>query len=191
MVFTVQLLLFLNKVLWGVIMFKYIKNEIELIRKNDISIKSNLEALVHPSFKIKIYYKIARFFYNHKLYTLARIIQNKGKRKTGIEIHPGASIGKNFFIDHGHGVVIGETVIIGDNVIIYHGVTLGTTGKEKKKRHPTIGNNVLIGANASILGNITIGDNAKVGAGAVVLNNVKENTTVVGIPAKVVRNYSK
>lgn len=171
-------------------MIKYIKNEINLIRKNDLSIKSNLEALLHPSFKIKIYYKISNFFYKHRFYIIARIVQNKGKKKTGIEIHPGATIGKNLFIDHGNGIVIGETAIIGDNVIIYHGVTLGATGKDRGKRHPTVGDNVLIGANASILGNIYIGDNAKIGAGAVVINDVSKNTTVVGIPAKVVRDYN-
>lgn len=168
-------------------MFKYIKNEIKLIRKNDVSIKSNLEAMAHPNFKIKIYYKIARFLYKNRLYYLSRVVQNRGKRITGIEIHPMATIGKNLFIDHGMGVVIGETAVIGDDVIIYHGVTLGATGKDKSKRHPTIGNNVLIGANASVLGNITIGDNVKIGAGAVVLKDVKENTTVVGVPAQKVR----
>lgn len=172
-------------------MFKYIKNEIKLIRANDISIKSNLEAMAHPSFKIKIYYNLAKYFFNHKLYFIARIIQNRGKAKTGIEIHPNATIGKNLFIDHGSGVVIGETAIIGDNVVIYHGVTLGATGKDKGKRHPTVGNNVLIGANAIVLGNIFIGDNAKIGAGAVVLHDVDKNTTVVGIPAKVVKDYNK
>lgn len=172
-------------------MIDYIKNEIKLVREKDPSIKTNLEALIHPSFKIKIYYKISNYLYKHKLYTLARIVQNRGKRKTGIEIHPGATIGKNLFIDHGSGVVIGETTIIGDNVVLFHGVTLGTTGKETGKRHPTIGNNVLIGANATILGNLYIGNNAKVGAGAVVVKDVKENTTVTGIPAKVVRDYNK
>ncbi len=172
-------------------MIKYIKNEIKIIRKNDLSVKSNFEALLHPNFKIKIYYRISRFFYRHKFYTLARMVQNMGKKKTGIEIHPNATIGENLFIDHGNGVVIGETAIVGDNVVIYHGVTLGATGKVDGKRHPTIGNNVLIGANASILGNIYIGDNAKVGAGAVVVNDVRDNTTVVGIPARTVRDYSK
>ena len=119
------------------------------------------------------------------------MVQNMGKKKTGIEIHPNATIGKNLFIDHGNGVVIGETAIVGDNVVIYHGVTLGATGKVDGKRHPTIGNNVLIGANASILGNIYIGDNAKIGAGAVVVNDVRDNTTVVGIPARTVRDYSE
>ena len=171
-------------------MIKYIKNEIRLIKKNDPSIKNNFECFLHPSFKVKIYYKVSHFLYNRKMYFLSRLISYRAKKITGIEIHPGANIGKNLFIDHGCGVVIGETSIIGDNVVIFHGVTLGTTGKESGKRHPTIKNNVLIGANATILGNITIGENSKVGAGAVVLNDVKENTTVVGVPAKVVRDYN-
>ena len=171
-------------------MIKYILNEIKLIKKNDPSIKNNFECLIHPSFISKCYYKIAHYFYLKKHYTIARIISYKGKRKTGIEIHPGACIGKNLFIDHGCGVVIGETSVIGDNVVIFHGVTLGTTGKEEGKRHPTIEDNVLIGANATILGNINIGENSKVGAGTVVLKNVIKNTTVVGVPSKVVRNYN-
>lgn len=171
-------------------MIKYIKNEIKLIKEKDPSIKSNFEVFIHPSFKIKIYYRIAHFLYKRKYYFLARLISNKGKKKTGIEIHPGAIIGKNLFIDHGCGVVIGETTIIGDNVTIFHGVTLGTNGKEKGKRHPTVKDNVLIGANACILGNLEIGENSKIGAGAVVLSNVKQNTTVVGVPSKIVRDYN-
>lgn len=172
-------------------MFKYIKNEIRLIREKDPSIKSNVEALLHPTFIIKIYYRISHYFYKKGHYTIARYIQNRGKKKTGIEIHPGATIGKDLFIDHGTGIVIGETAIVGDNVMIFHGVTLGTTGKEKGKRHPTVGNNVLIGANATVLGNLNIGDNAKIGAGAVVVHDVEANTTVTGVPAKVVRDYNK
>ena len=172
-------------------MFKKIKEEIKLNNETDPSIHSDLEALLHPSFKIKMYYNLAHKLYlkNHKVF--ARHIQNIGKRRTGIEIHPGATIGKNFFIDHGTGVVIGETTIIGDNVTLFHGVTLGTTGKEKGKRHPTVEDNVLIGANATVLGNLTIGEGAKVGAGAVVVKDVKKNTTVTGVPAKVVRDYNK
>ena len=172
-------------------MITYIKNEIKLIKEKDPSIKNNIEVFLHPSFKIKIYYKISHYLYKKKHYFLARLISNIGKRKTGIEIHPGAIIGKNIFIDHGSGVVIGETTIIGKNVTIFHGVTLGTTGKEIGKRHPTVEDNVLIGANATILGNIIIGANAKIGAGSVVVNSVKENTTVVGVPAKIVRDYNK
>ena len=123
--------------------------------------------------------------HNHLL--LARYISEKAKRKTGIEIHPGATIGKGLFIDHGTGVVIGETAIIGNNVTLFHGVTLGGTGKEKGKRHPTIGNNVFIGSGAKILGNIIIGDNVKIGANAVILKNVPSNVTIVGVPGKIVK----
>ena len=122
-----------------------------------------------------------------KIPQLKKDILEKAKRKTGIEIHPGAKIGKRLFIDHGFGVVIGETAIIGDNVTIYHGVTLGGTGKEKGKRHPTIENNVMIGASAKVLGNIVIGENSKIGAGAIVLNDIPKNVTAVGVPAKIVK----
>lgn len=165
----------------------FIKEQINTIKKNDPSIKSNIEALLYPSFKAQLYYKLSHYLYLKKHYFLARYICEKAKRKTGIEIHPGAKIGKNLFIDHGYGVVIGETAKIKDNVIIFHGVTLGGTGKEKGKRHPTIGNNVFIGSGAKILGNITIEDNVKVGANAVVLKSIKKETTVVGIPGKIVK----
>lgn len=168
-------------------MLNYIMNEIKLIKIKDPSIKTNIEAIIHPCFKIKIYYRISHFLYKRKYYFLARLISEKCKRKTGCEIHPGAVIGSNFFIDHGCGIVIGETTIIGDNVTIYHGVTLGGVGSENTKRHPTIKDNVLIGAGAIILGNITIGENSKVGAGAIVLDDVKENTTVVCDKAKMIR----
>lgn len=163
---------------------KFIKEQIELIRKKDPALKSVGEVFLYPSFIIQIYYKIAHFFYIHKWYFLARYVSEKGKRKTGIEIHPGARIGKNLFIDHGAGVVIGETTIIGNNVEIYHGVTLGGVTTSKGKRHPTIEDNVMIGAHAQILGNITIGENAKVGAGAVVLKSVPKNATVIGVPSR-------
>ena len=168
-------------------MFKYIKEQIKLIRKNDPAINSNLEAFLYPCFKVLIYYKIAHFFYIRKYYFIARFLSERAKRKTGIEIHPGATIGKNLFIDHGTGIVIGETTIIKDNVTIYHGVTLGGRGKDKGKRHPTIGNNVIIGCGAKILGNINIDDNVKIGANAVVLKDVKNNSTVVGIPGKIIK----
>lgn len=166
----------------------FIKEQINTIKKNDPAIHSILEVFLYPSFKIQIYHKIAKFFYNKKLFLIARLISEIAKRKTGIEIHPGATIGKNLFIDHGNGVVIGETAIIGNNVTIFHGVTLGGTGKETGKRHPTIGNNVFIGSGAKILGNINMGNNVKIGANAVVLNNIEDNTTVVGIPGKIVKN---
>lgn len=169
-------------------MFKQAKEVIRTIKEKDPAIKSTKEALLYPCFKAIIYYEVARKFYLKKHYFIARFISEKAKRKTGIEIHPGASIGKNLFIDHGTGVVIGETAIIGDNVTMFHGVTLGGTGNEKdKKRHPTIGNNVFIGSGAKILGNIKIGNNVKIGANAVVLKDVEDDRTVVGIPGYVVK----
>lgn len=163
---------------------KFIKEQIATIKKNDPAIKTRFEAILYPSFRVQLYYKISHFLYKRKHYFLARFISEFSKRKTGIEIHPGAIIGKNLFIDHGMGVIIGETSIIGNNVIMYHGVTLGGTGKDKGKRHPTIEDNVIIGCGAKVLGNITIGKNSKIGANAVVLKDVLKNTTVVGIPAK-------
>ena len=168
-------------------LYKFIKNQILTIREKDPAINSDLEALLYPSLRSQLYHKLSKFFYKKKLYFLARYISERGKRRTGIEIHPGATIGNNLFIDHGMGVVIGETAIIGDDVTIYHGVTLGGTGKEKGKRHPTIGNNVLIGTGAKVLGNITIGNNAKIGANAVILKDVAPYTTVVGVPGKLVK----
>lgn len=165
---------------------KFIKEQIKLIKEKDPALKSSWEVFLYPSFIVQIYYKLAHFFYLHKHYFLARYLSEKGKRKTGIEIHPGAIIGHNLFIDHGSGVVIGETAIIGDGVILHHGVTLGGISDTKGKRHPTLEDNVLVGAHAQILGNIVIGQNARVGAGAVVLKNVLPNTTVVGIPAKAI-----
>lgn len=160
---------------------KFIKEEIRTIRKNDPACKSNLEVFLYPGFKVLIYYKLSRFFYLKKHFLIARFLMEKGKRKTGIEIHPGAVIGKRLFIDHGFGVVIGETAVIGDDVTIYQGVTLGATGKEKGKRHPNIGNKVMIGSGAKVLGNINIGNNVKIGANAIVLKDVPDNRTVVGI----------
>ncbi len=162
----------------------FIRKEIVFIMENDPSLKRWYEVLLFPGFKALIYYKISRFFYLRGFYFLSRWICYKGRRKTGIEIHPGAVIGDNLFIDHGMGVVIGETCKIGNNVVIYQGVTLGGTGKESGKRHPNIGNNVFIGAGAKILGNINIGNNVKIGAGAVVLDDVIDNVTVVGVPAR-------
>ncbi len=160
---------------------KFFKNLIKTIKDKDPAIHSNLEVLVYPFFKVYIYYKIAHFLYLHKLYFWARFLSEKAKKRTGIEIHPGAVIGKNFFIDHGTGVVIGETTVIGDNVMLYHGVTLGGTGKDKEKRHPTIKDNVTIGAGAIILGNIVVGENAIIGAGSIVLKDVPCNKVVVGV----------
>lgn len=167
---------------------KFIKEQIKVARKNDPSLNSIWEVFLSVGFRALILYKISRFFYIHKRYFLSRYFMERSKRKTGIEIHPGALIGKRLFIDHGTGVIIGQTAVIGDDVVIYHGVTLGGTGKETGKRHPNIGNNVFIGCGAKILGNINIGDNVKIGANAVVLNDVPSNVTVVGIPGKIVKS---
>lgn len=170
-------------------MLKLILNEARYILKQDPAAKSLLEAILcYPSLKAVVYHRLAHKYYKRGKYLLARLIANRARRKTGIEIHPGAKIGKNLFIDHGMGVVIGETAEIGDNVTMYHGVTLGGVGGEPNtKRHPTIGNNVIIGAGAKILGPITIGDGAKIGANAVVLKDVPPYSTVVGIPGKIVK----
>ncbi len=165
----------------------YIKEEMRIIRERDPAIKTNLEVFLYPSFKAIIRYRIAHKLYLKKHYFLARWYSQRTVRKTGIEIHPGATIGKGLFIDHGHGVVIGETAIIGDNVTLYQGVTLGGTGKETGKRHPTIGNNVMISAGAKILGSFTVGENSKIGAGSVVLSEIPPNSTVVGVPGRVVK----
>jgi len=162
---------------------KFIREQIMVIKSRDPSINSAMEAILTPGFRVLIYYKISHYLYKKKRYFLARFICEIAKRRTGIEIHPGALIGKRLFIDHGFGVVIGETAVIHDDVVIFHGVTLGGTGKDKGKRHPTVMSNVLIGAGAIVLGNITIGNNAKIGANSVVLKDVLPNTTVVGIPS--------
>ncbi len=171
------------------VLIRYIKEEIKLIRERDPAIHSNMEVFLYPSFKIMLYYRIAHRLYEKKHFFLARWISQKGVRKTGIEIHPGAQIGKGFFIDHGNGVIIGETTIIGDNVTLYQGVTLGGTGNAHGKRHPTIGNGVIIGAGAKILGDIKIGDNVRVGAGSVIVDDVPENCTVVGVPGRIVHQH--
>ena len=164
-----------------------VKEEIRIIKERDPAIHSSLEVFLYPSFKVMLHYRIAHKLYCKRHYFLARWISQRAVRKTGIEIHPGATIGKGLFIDHGNGVIIGETTIIGDNVTLYQGVTLGGTGKEHGKRHPTIGNNVMISAGAKVLGSFTIGDNSKIGAGSVVLSEVPPNSTVVGVPGRVVR----
>ena len=171
-------------------MFKYIKEQIKTVMKKDPSISKSFAVLLCPSFKALIYYKISHYFYERKHLILARYISEKAKRKTGIEIHPGATIGKRLFIDHGTGVVIGETAIVGNDVTLFHGVTLGGTGKEKGKRHPTIGNNVFIGSGAKVLGNIVVGNNVKIGANAVILKDVPSNVTIVGVPGKIVKTLS-
>ena len=165
---------------------KNIKEEIRIIRERDPAIHSNMEVFLYPSFKVMLHYRIAHKLYLKGHFFWARYISQRAARKTGIEIHPGAQIGEGLFIDHGHGVVIGETAIIGNNVTLYQGVTLGGTGKEQGKRHPTLGDNIMVGAGAKILGSVTIGDNCKIGAGSVVLKDVPANSTVVGVPGRVV-----
>ena len=166
---------------------EFVKEEIEIIKDRDPAIKSTMEVFLYPSFKAIIGYRIAHKLFVKKHYFLARWISQRTVRKTGIEIHPGATIGKGLFIDHGNGVIIGETTIIGDNVTLYQGVTLGGTGKEKGKRHPTIGDNVMVSAGAKVLGSFTVGENSKIGAGSVVLSEVPPNSTVVGVPGRVVK----
>ena len=164
-----------------------VREEIRVVKERDPAIHSNMEVFLYPSFKVMLHYRLAHKLYKKKKYFLARWISQRAARKTGIEIHPGAQIGNGFFIDHGNGVIIGETTIIGNNVTLYQGVTLGGTGKEQGKRHPTIGNNVMISAGAKVLGSFTVGDNSKIGAGSVVLEEVPPNSTVVGVPGRVVK----
>ena len=166
---------------------EFVREQTEVIRDRDPAMKSKWEVFLYPSFKALWYYRRSHKLYLKGEFLKARRLSQKAAHKTGIEIHPGAQIGKGFFIDHGFGVVIGETTIIGDNVTLYQGVTLGGTGKEQGKRHPTIGNNVMISTGAKVLGSITVGDNSKIGAGSVVIHDVPPNSTVVGIPGHVVR----
>lgn len=167
--------------------FKYFKEQAQIIKERDPAIKSNLEVLLYPSFWAIYWYRIAHKLYNKKHYFIARFISQKTARKTGIEIHPGAQIGEGIFIDHGHGVVIGETTIIGNNVTLFQGVTLGGTGKETGKRHPTLEDNVMVSVGAKVIGSFTIGENSKIGAGSVVLHEVPPNCTVVGVPGRIVK----
>ena len=168
-------------------LISYVKEEMQVIMERDAAIKTPMEVFLYPSFKAIMRHRVAHWLYEHKHYFLARWYSQRTVRKTGIEIHPGATIGKGLFIDHGNGVIIGETTIIGDNVTLYQGVTLGGTGKEQGKRHPTIGNNVMISAGAKVLGSFTVGENSKIGAGSVVLSEVPPNCTVVGVPGRVVK----
>jgi serine O-acetyltransferase len=166
-------------------MFKNLKYDIDNIINNDPAARSRIEVLLlYPSIHAVIIYRITHTLYNHKLFFLARLFSQICRFFTGIEIHPGAKIGRGLFIEHGMGVVIGETAEIGDNVTIYHGVTLGGTGKDKGKRHPTLGNNVVVGSGAKVLGPIYVGNGARIGANSVVLKDVPDYATAVGIPAK-------
>ena len=172
-------------------LIKKIKNEIKVISERDPAIHSNMEVFLYPSFKVMLHYRIAHKLYKSGHYFLARWISQRAVRKTGIEIHPGAEIGQNFFIDHGNGVIIGETAVVGNKFTLYQGVTLGGTGKEHGKRHPTIGDNVMISAGAKIIGSFKVGENSKVGAGSVVIEEVPPNCTVVGVPGRVVRHNNQ
>jgi len=167
--------------------FKTIKSDIDAVFDRDPAANNIIEVLLaYSGLHVLLFHRFSHWLYQMGLRTVPRLISQLARFLTGIEIHPGAEIGKGFFIDHGMGVVIGETTEIGDNVTLYQGVTLGGTGKEKGKRHPTIGNNVVVGAGAKILGSIKIGDDSKIGAGSVVLSDVEENATVVGVPGRVV-----
>ena len=168
-------------------LIQHIKEEFQVIRERDPAIKSAMEVLLYPSFKVMISYRRAHKLYERGHYFRARRISQKAARRTGIEIHPGAVIGKGFFIDHGSGVIIGETTVIGDNVTLYQGVTLGGTGKETGKRHPTLCDNVMVSAGAKVIGSFTVGENSKIGAGSVVLEEGPPNCTVVGVPGRIVK----
>ena len=169
-------------------MFYKIKKDIEYIMENDPAARTKLEVfLLYPSIHARLAHMISHFLYKKNLLFLARLISQIARFLTGIEIHPGATLGAGILIDHGMGVVIGETAELGDRITIYHGTTLGGTGKEKGKSHPTVGDNVVIGAGSKVLGNIKIGSNSKIGANSVVLDDVPEGATVVGIPGKVVK----
>ena len=169
-------------------MFGNIRRDIRLIKERDPAARSAIEVLLtYPSLTAIRSYRIAHWFHIRGMKTIARMISQRARNRTGIEIHPGATIGKGLFIDHGMGVVIGETAVVGNNCLLYQGVTLGGTGKDIGKRHPTIGNNVMVGAGAKILGPFTVGDNARIAANSVVLREVPPNATVVGVPGRVVR----
>jgi serine O-acetyltransferase len=170
-------------------MFRTIREQIDTIFREDPAAKSVLEILFcYPGFHAILFHRLAHKLYKAGFTTLARIISQISRFLTGIEIHPGAQIGRRFFIDHGMGVVIGETTVIGDDCLLYQGVTLGGTGKERGKRHPTLGNHVVVGSGAKVLGNITIGNHVRIGAGSVVLKSVPDHSTVVGVPGRIVRS---
>jgi serine O-acetyltransferase len=169
-----------------------LRDHIQAIQREDPAAKSSLEILLcYPGLHAVLFHRVSNWFYRRNRFILARFISNVARFATGIEIHPGAKIGQRLFIDHGLGVVIGETAEIGDDVLLYQGVTLGGTGNQRGKRHPTVGNRVVVGTGAAVLGNIRLGDDAKVGAGAVVVHSVPDGATVVGIPGRVVRTRSE
>lgn len=168
----------------------YIREEIQVLQTKDPAFHSNIEILLYPGFKALLYYRIAHRLYLQNKFFLARWLSQHAARKTGIEIHPGAVIGKGCFIDHGNGIVIGETAVLGNNVTLYQGVTLGGTGKEEGRRHPLLQNNVMVGAGTRILGAITIGNNTRIGAGSVVLRDIPDDCTVVGVPGRIVKYHA-
>ena len=173
---------------WLVLFLAVAPQEMTNIMQRDPAARKYFEVMVlYPGLHAIVSHRYAHFLYKHKMFFIARFISQISRMLTGIEIHPGAKIGKGLFIDHGMGIVIGETAEIGDNCTIYQNVTLGGTGKDKGKRHPTIGNNVLIGSGAKVLGPFTVGNNSKIAANAVVLSEVPENSTCVGVPARIVR----
>lgn len=169
----------------------WLKDEINNILKQDPAIKSKWELILYPSLRAVVIHKFSHFLYRKKFFFLARFISQFARFLTGIEIHPGAQLGKRIFFDHGMGVVIGETAIVGDDCVIFHGVTLGGISSNKIKRHPTVKNNVMIGAGAKLLGDITIGNNVKIGANSVVLKDIPDYSVAVGIPARVVSKFSR
>lgn len=167
-------------------MFDQLRRDIAAVKERDPACRGTLEVLLcYPGFHILLFHRAGHWLWKHRMRLVARIVSQLGRSFTGIEIHPGAMIGPGFFIDHGMGVVIGETAEIGENVTLYHGVTLGGTSWRKEKRHPTIGNNVVVGAGAKILGPFKVGDNSKIGAGSVVVQEVPSDSVVVGVPGKV------
>jgi serine O-acetyltransferase len=169
-------------------MLRTIREEIDTIFREDPAARSVLEVLIcYPGLHAVLIHRLAHRLYKAHLRLLSRMLSQVARWITGIEIHPGATIGRRFFIDHGMGVVIGETTVIGDDVILYQGVTLGGTGKERGKRHPTLGNHVVVGTGAKVLGNIAIGNNVKIGAGSVVVHPVPDDCTVVGVPGRIVK----
>lgn len=190
--FNIIFILIILSVLKVVILSFVFSEEIEAAKKKDPAAKSRFEIiLLYPGLHALIIYRVAHFLYRRHMFILARLLSQIARFLTGIEIHPGASIGRRFFIDHGMGVVTGETTIIQDDVLLYQGVTLGGSSLEHGKRHPTIGNNVVIGTGAKVLGNIIIGDNSYIGANAVVIKDVPPNSTVVGVPGKITKQDGK
>lgn len=168
-------------------MFENFKKDIKAVFDRDPAARTTLEVLTcYPGFHALQFHRASHWLWTHRMYLLGRLLSHVSRFITGIEIHPGATLGSGFFIDHGMGVVIGETSEVGENVTLYHGVTLGGTSTKKEKRHPTLGNNVIVGAGAKVLGPVKIGDNARIGAGSVVVEDVPPNSTVVGVPGKVV-----